>query len=277
MAGVVQRVARWVVPFPLRVEVTRLRHAGRRAWDRRRTARERVSESDARRFDYLLAAHQSPLRRASGVSSERLQRGKESNVRLACALIDRVMVRPLHIFSYHTLVGRPSRLRGFRVGLELHGGEASSGIGGGCCQVSNMLYWLALAGGMRIVERHRHNLDLFPDDHRTTPFGCGATVFYNYADFRFENPLSSAVLVRLRVHDGMLRGELYCEFDPGWRFEVVERDHRFFREGDQWFRENRIYRRLMAADGSVEREQLIAHNVGRVLYDPEQARCCEPS
>lgn len=235
----------------------------------------RLSEEDAARFTYVLSSHRSPLRRASGTASERLQQGKEANVRLASSLIDRVLVQPHRVFSYHALVGRPSRLRGFRVGLELHNGEPSAGVGGGCCQVSNMLYWLALAGGMHIVERHRHNLDLFPDDHRTIPFGCGATVFFNYADLRFENPMPEPVLVRLWIEEGMLNGELRSESDPGWRFEVVERDHRFFREGDQWFRENRICRRLMAADGSVEREQLIAHNIGRVLYDPEQAGCCE--
>ena len=82
---------------------------------------------------------------------------------------------------------------------------------------------------MKVVERHRHGLDLFPDHQRTVPFGCGATVFYNYADLRFENPLPQPVLLQFRIEEGTLVGELWAEADPGWSVEVYEVGHRFFR------------------------------------------------
>jgi vancomycin resistance protein VanW len=118
------------------------------------------------------------------------------------------------------------------------------------------------------VERHRHGLDLFPDDKRTVPFGCGATIVYNYADFRFENPFSQPVMMRARIEAGVFISELWTTDDPGVGIEVEEVDHRFFRADDGWMRENRLRRRVRDRDGSVLSDVEIAHNKGRVMYEP---------
>jgi vancomycin resistance protein VanW len=163
------------------------------------------------------------------------------------------------------------------MGLELHEGELTQGLGGGCCQVSNALYLLALRGGMKIVERHRHGIDLFPDHQRTVPFGCGATVFYNYADLRFENPLPQPVLCRFLLKDRHLISELWTEEDPGWTVEIYEVEHRFYCEDNHWMRENRLRRRFRRADGSILLDHEVAHNCGRVLYEPSGEQvCCAP-
>ena len=130
---------------------------------------------------------------------------------------------------------------------------------------------------MRITERHRHGLDLFRDHERTVPFGCGATVFFNYEDMRFENPLPQPVLLRLRIEGRSLAVEIRGRDDPGWWVEIYETEHRFFREGGQWMRENRIRRRFVLPDGSTLLDQEVAHNRGRVLYEPpEEEPCGEP-
>jgi vancomycin resistance protein VanW len=265
---------RRLIPFPLRLELLRLKRLPGWLVETPTISRGHASEADFGSYSYLLAGHRSPLVRGTGPSDVVLQRGKELNVTRAASLIDGLVIEPNKLFSYHRTVGRPSRLRGFRMGLELHGGAASRGIGGGCCMVSNLLYLLALRGGMKIVERHRHGLDLFPDHERTVPFGCGATVVYNYADFRFENPLPQSILIRLQVVDNTLQGELRATAAPGWRSEVYEVGHRFLREGDVRYRENRIHRRFVMADGTVLLDQEVAHNRGRVLYDvPDDSVC----
>ncbi len=263
-----RQLARRIVPFPLRVEWVRLRGAPARLLERGRVAREKVPAGRVADFGFLLAERRSPLRR-DPVRDESLQLGKEHNVALAARSLDAVLVPPGGLCSYHHLVGRPSRLRGFRPGLELHGEEPSAGIGGGCCQVSNLLYLLCLLGGMRVVERHRHGLDLFPDSARTVPFGCGATVFYGTADLRFDNPLDQSVLLRMGIEDGHLVGRLLCPDDPGFRVEIEERDHRFFRQDGGWMRENRILRRIVGLDGRILLEQQVAHNRARVCYEPD--------
>ena len=259
---------RELLPFALRVELRRLLHLPRVLLDAPRTARERLGPDDAAPFVHLLADGRSPLRRFEG-PLDRLQLGKEHNVALAAARLDGLVAWPGQILSYHAAVGRPSRLRGFRPGLELHDGQAGAGVGGGCCQVSNLLYQLGLRGGMKIVERHRHGLDLFPDHGRSVPFGCGATVFYSYRDLKLENPLPQPVLLRMGVQDGELWGELRCEAPVGFRVRVYEVGHRIYRAHDRWIRENRIRRRFTDLTGKLLLDEEVAHNVARLCYEPE--------
>ncbi|HTJ42826.1 MAG TPA: VanW family protein, partial [Kofleriaceae bacterium] len=185
------KLTSWI-PRRVRVELARARRWPAWIVERRAMAHRR----DDTQPPFVIARHSSPLRRDGTACEPRLQRGKEQNVATAAAAIDRVIVAPGQTLSYHHLVGRPSLARGFAVGIELHDGVAAEGVGGGACQVANLLYYLALVGGMNIVERHRHTLDLFPDDGRRVPFGCGATVFYNWADLRFANPLDVPVTIR---------------------------------------------------------------------------------
>jgi vancomycin resistance protein VanW len=265
--SMLRSLLRALLPFGARVEIRRLSNLPKRLCEARTLARSPIAPEQCDSFRHLLAEHRSALRRSARVD-EKLQQGKERNVTLAASLIDRISIDPCQVFSYHHAVGRPSRLRGFRRGLELHGGRMDAGVGGGCCQVSNMLYWIALLSGMKITERHRHALDLFPDHQRTVPFGCGATVFYNYADLRFENPYPLPVLLRMQIQDGHLHGRLYARVDPGIRVEVREEGHRFFRNNGHWMRENRIHRRFLLGDGTVLLDQQVAVNRGRVLYNP---------
>ncbi|HLJ55921.1 MAG TPA: VanW family protein [Chthonomonadaceae bacterium] len=249
----------------MRIELLRLRRLPGWLAETPRMAWRRGGEADLAGYRVRLARHESPLRRAGCAADPILQAGKERNVALAAGRIDGIVVGPGKVFSYHRAVGRPSRLRGFRPGPELHDGRLSQGIGGGCCQVSNLLYLLALCSGMKIIERHRHGVDMFPDHGRTVPFGCGATVFYNYADLRFENPLDRPVALRLRIAGSHLVGEVWTDVDPGWTIEVYEADAQRYRDGDAWIRENRVRRRI-CRDGAVLSDEEVAHNRARVLY-----------
>lgn len=205
-----------------------------------------------------------------------LQLGKEANIAVASSALDGLVVVPNETFSYHHVVGRTTKRRGFRKGMELQNGDTAGSWGGGLCQVSNSFYWVAVRAGMRIVERHRHGLDLFPDHERTVPFGCGATVVYNYADFRFENPLPQPVMLRARVQGGAFVSELWTTGDPGFRFEVEEVDHRFYRDDEGWMRENRLRRRVRRPSGELVSDVEIAHNTGRVRYEPPTSEEMQP-
>lgn len=256
-----------LLPFAARLELKRIARWPSWFLERGFMATQVSNVAECESFRHVLAAARSPLRRP-GTCDERLQQGKEQNVRAAVRHLDRIVVTPGHVFSYHHAVGRPSRLRGFTMGLELRQGRVSEGIGGGCCLVSNLVYWLGLNAGLRVVERHRHGFDLYPDCDRQLPFGAGATVFYNFADLRLANPLGGPVLLRLWLKSGALCGELRAESDPGFRVEVYETDHQFAREGVHWVRENRIRRRFLGPQGQVWLDEEVSHNKGVVLYDP---------
>lgn len=261
-------LARKVIPFGVRLGVLRLRRLPMWFLESHSIARHHANAIERTTFHHLLASHSSPLGRQFGERA--LQEGKEINVRLAARKLDGLVIPQFRVFSHHHTIGFPTRLRGFRKGLELRNQIPSARIGGGLCQVSNSVHWVALQAGMRITERHRHGLDLFPDQERTVPFGAGATVVYNSADLRFENPFDQPVMLRTRVTQGSLIIELWSKQDPHVRIEISEVAHRFYKEDGFWFRENRLRRRITTDDGTVIVDQEVAHNVGRVLYEPRR-------
>jgi vancomycin resistance protein VanW len=239
-------------------------------------AKRLIPERDRGAFRHPLAAHASPLRRPGTPTDPRLQRGKERNVARVVERLDGLCIEPCQVFSFYHRVGRPSRWRGFLPGLELHAGQLASGVGGGLCQVANLVFLLALRAGMRIVERHRHGLDLFRDHRRTVPFGCGATVFYNLADLRCENPLRRPVLLELGIEDGWLSGRLLADEAVGYRVEIYEVDHRFRQLDGHTWRENRIRRRFLGSDGATLFDHEVCHNVARVVYPIDGSEPTEP-
>ena len=252
-----------VLPTGVKVELLRLKRSIENIPYRNRFA---TIKGEAKAYSHVLEERCSPLERVKGAIEPRLQKGKERNVAIAARSIHGTVIEPGDIFSYHRLVGRPSRWRGFRSGLQLLRDEEAEGIGGGLCQISNMLYQLAAGSGMLIVERHRHGLDLFPDHVRTAPFGCGATVRYNYNDLRFENPLPYPVIVTLEIVDEQLRGSIASPRELDFIVTIEERDHRFYQDNGSRMRENRIYRIITSRDGNLIREELLAHNRCRVKY-----------
>jgi vancomycin resistance protein VanW len=258
-----RRLARAALPLGLRVALRRapalLAHA-LAAPVARAGAGQRVA------FVHVQCTRATPLRRPGTLYGDVLQRGKELNVAIAAARLDGIVVAPGETFSWHRAVGPPLRLRGFVPGPEVRDGRVAAGVGGGACQVANLVCWLALHAGMALGERHGHDLDLFPDHERTAPFGSGATVFFPTRDLRFTNPGPAPLLLELEVRDGSLHGAARLGADPGVRVELVERDHRFVREGEAVFRENRLLVRTLRG-GEVVCEREAWRSRARVLYE----------
>lgn len=241
--------------------------ARRIAWLFHRRRLARVRSVDPGRFPHLVARHSSVLIREPGRALAELQYNKVHNLRLTAPRLDGATLRPGEAFSFCYLAGPATRRGGYREGLELHGDRMVPGVGGGRCQFSNLLYWLALHLDMEIIEHHRHQYDLFPDHNRTLPFGCGATIFYNLKDLVFRNRSDRTFLFRFAVTDTELVGEAYADRPLDFHVQIVETDHQFRVENGVRYRSNRIWRRVLAADGAtVLREDLLGENHCQVLY-----------
>ena len=50
------------------------------------------------------------------------------------------------------------------------------GVGGGLCQMANMIHWLILHTPLEVTELHHHSDALFPDVKRRVPFGTGTSI-----------------------------------------------------------------------------------------------------
>lgn len=250
-----------------------LRMAQRRATKRLRDARAGYDYATTRCDDdlpVLIHEYASVLQRSLAGVDPQLQRNKVANLRLAASRIDGVVLHPGQTFSFWRLVGRATERGGYRPGLVLRNGEASSGIGGGLCQISNMLHWLALHSDLTVTERHHHSYDPFPDADRVVPFGTGATLLEWIYDLKLQNPTSVDHQLRLRLTDTHLVGQLRAAAEPPVRYEVLERDHRFTRVGTDVHRSNRIVRRPLGSDESAE--VTLMRNDARVGYPVDADR-----
>ncbi|CAN5393597.1 VanW family protein [soil metagenome] len=174
-----------------------LRPAAVLAHRTRRRAQWLLSDTDwatYRRPDDLpvrLERHDSLLLRELAGVDMALQHNKVVNLRLATGRIDRLVLRPGETFSFNKVVGSCSRRKGYVEGLRLADGTPGAGVGGGICQLANLLHWLVLHSPLTVLERSEHSVDPFPDNGRVVPWGVGCTIVYNYVDLvvrdeRFE-------------------------------------------------------------------------------------------
>ena len=95
----------------------------------------------------------------------------------------------------------------------------------------------------------------------------GASVLYNYRDFRFRNNLKIPVILRVSVKPPFLEGAFYSFSQLPFKVDIFEKEQRFFRDaqGIVW-RENRVFKRISDLKGEILQEKEIAHNLGRVCY-----------
>ena len=217
----------------------------------------------------LCARHATPLIRNIRSYDLWLQRNKVINLGLAIKRIDGIIVKPGEVFSFWRLVGKPAARKGYLPGMVLREGKVVPGIGGGLCQLSNLIYWMSLHTPLTVTERYRHSYDVFPDADRTQPFGSGATVVYNYRDLCIQNTTDRPWQLILRLTGDDLTGEWRSILPQEQSFQVYEAAHWF---SHTWWganvRHNRIARRIYGPGGELYRDELLVENHALMLYDP---------
>lgn len=231
---------------------------------RNKLAKNRMDEN----FKYTVKKHQSLLRRKLGSSDPQLQENKIVNIKVAIKNIDGIIIKPGEIFSFWNLVGKTTKRKGYIEGMQLSRGEVKTGVGGGICQLANLLYWMALHTPLQVIERHHHSFDPFPDEKRTLPFGSGASVFYNYVDVRFYNPTDTTFQIRVWVTDKHLKGAVYTDSLLEHSFHIEERNHRFLKQKNKYYRENEIWRAVInRRTGNKVKDEFLIHNFSEVKYE----------
>jgi len=217
-------------------------------------------------FPAVVARHQSLLLKRLGGNSEHLQRQKVQNLALALQKIDMVVIQPGQTFSYWDLIGQPKVKDGYVDGMLLARGKVVEGVGGGLCQLSNLLYWLFLHAPFEIVERYHHSYDVFPDSGRVLPFGSGATVFYNYVDLVAKNVSELPIQLKLWLTDAHLKGQLLAPIHIPSKFKIWEENHCFVIWMDRFYRYNEIYQDVYEK-GELLRTNFVTNNFAPVLYE----------
>ena len=228
-------------------------------------ANERKQDS----LPILVYQHKSLIRRRLGNVNMQLQENKATNLNLAVTHIDGLIIRPGETFSVWRLIGRTSKRRGYKEGLLIANGQPSQGIGGGLCQLTNLIHWMVLHSDLTIVEHHHHDgMDLFPDFGRQIPFGTGTSISYNYIDYRMRNETANTYQLRLYTDDEYLCGELRATELLPHTYHIHAENEYFSREAGTIYRNGQVYRDTIdRVTGRHVESQLIRTNHAKVMYD----------
>lgn len=198
-----------------------------------------------------------------------LQENKEKNIEIACSKINGILIHPGETFSFWKTLGKPKAKDGYKDGLMIYGRRGlGKGVGGGLCQMANMIHLLVLHSQLEVTELHHHSDALFPDERRRVPFGTGTSVSYNKLDYRFKNTTDYDFQILTWVENGELCGELRSQVEFDYRYKLVEENHHFREENGKYYRISQVYRIVIDKKTNQEvNKELILDNHSEVLYD----------
>lgn len=221
------------------------------------------------RLPYCIKKHKSfTLRKLKDVDMW-LQYNKVTNLQLAIKKLNGTIIKPGETFSLWHLVGKPSKMKGYKKGMVLDSGKVRSGYGGGLCQLGNLIYWMTIHTPLTVTERWRHSYDVFPDANRTLPFGSGATLSYNYIDLQIKNETKQNFQLILWLDETHLNGEYFSDEPLNKEYNVYEDFHQI--KSHYWggyTRHNRIMRKIVDIKTHEEQEELVTENHAIMMYEP---------
>lgn len=196
-----------------------------------------------------------------------LQENKRTNLEIAIKHLNGIEIKPNEYFSLWKLVGRPTKRKGYLEGLILKSGKIDKDIGGGLCQLGNLLFWIFAHSPLIIKERYRHGFDVFPDVNRKVPFGAGATLSYNYIDLQIKNETKNHFVINLWMDKTHLYGELLSKEKLNESYKIEERNHQIKQQSwGGYSRHNQIIK-VISTENS-ETEKIIVENHAIMMYNP---------
>jgi len=214
-------------------------------------------------------SHKTPMLRKLKDVDMYLQHNKVTNLKIAAEKINGRTIHPGETFSYWKAIGRPTKRKGYLEGMILKNGSFEAGIGGGLCQMSNLIYWMTIHTPLTVIERHRHGYDVFPDANRNQPFGSGATCFYNYGDLMIRNDTNDVYQLKIELVQEELTGSWLSNSRAEVRYEVYEKEHIMRPEfWGGYTRHNLICRKKYDLSGHLIGDEYVVDNHAVMMYAP---------
>ena len=130
-------------------------------------------------------------------------RARTTNIRLACAAIDGLILDVGEVFDFNEVVGERTAAKGYMEADAYSDGLTVSARGGGICQVSSTLYYCTLVGDLEIVERSPHS---YVSSYM--PIGMDATVSWGGPHFKFKNNTNYPIRIEAKEEEGYVKIKL---------------------------------------------------------------------
>jgi vancomycin resistance protein YoaR len=147
-------------------------------------------------------------------------RERSHNITLATQAVNNQVVFPGESFSFNHTVGKRTAAKGYLPAPIIVRGELSEGIGGGICQVSSTLFNAVDRSGLEIVQRFSHSKSV-----PYVPPKRDATVSWYGPDFVFKNQYNQPILIRAKVHSGMMIVLIFSSDDIEYKSKQVPSVH----------------------------------------------------
>lgn len=219
-------------------------------------------------FAYTLAEGKSLLINRRTGADIQYQYNKVHNLRLASQAVDRVVIYPGETFSLWRLIRRADKAQPYKDGLCVRNGRLVAVYGGGLCQISNQLFWLFLQTPLTIVERHMHKVKEFPNPSSSDPCGVDATILEGWLDLKVRNDTGEPMQVRLSMDETWYEGRILVPHPPARRYQVINRNLRYFKEEGKTYESVEVVRRCLDAEsGVLLGEEALYQNVCEVGYE----------
>lgn len=264
------RAPRLSARFPVLYRLAVFYHQQRRFRQWRDGSQNWANEYSRELLPARVLRHKSLLLRQLGNSEMWLQHNKVHNLKLASPHFHRLVIAPGETFSFCRAMGDASARRGYKIGLRLHDGQAQAGVGGGLCQIANLLHWMVLHTPLTVTQRSDHSFDAFPDNGRVLPWGVGCSIAFNYVDLQFRNDTPRIFQLLVEVGEKYLEGEIRADARAEFSYSVFAREEEFWKLGEEYFRRNEIWRSVYERASGVHRyDEKIKSNFALVRYAVE--------
>ncbi len=125
---------------------------------------------------------------------------RTNNLKLACQAINGYVLAPGETFDYNAVLGERTEEAGYLPAGAISGGETTTAVGGGICQVSSTLYYCTLVADLEIVARRSHSLV-----SSYMPIGLDATVSWGGPEFKFKNNTNYPIRIEAEVSGGKVK------------------------------------------------------------------------
>ena len=139
---------------------------------------------------------------------------RNHNIALIASMLDGILVAPGEEFSFNGATGQRTEADGFQAAGVIVGGQMTTAVGGGICQVSTTMFNTAMYAGVHITERINHSVFL----PNYAP-GRDAAVAANGPNFRFRNTLDSYILIATSSTNSSVTISFFGT-DPGFDIEI---------------------------------------------------------
>ncbi|MEF9893173.1 glycopeptide resistance accessory protein VanW [Anaerorhabdus sp.] len=226
---------------------------------------------DEHRLPYLCASIKTPMYNYETGFDFKYQENKVFNLKLAALPINWLLIRPGETFSFWKLVHQADKFISYKEGLTVVNGETIPAVGGGLCQLSNLLFQLFLHSPLTIVERKGHRIKEFPELSGDCVKGIDATIADGWIDLKVKNNSEQTFQLGIYFDDTNINGYLYSNEECKIRYEIENRNLRYYKENDTTVEKVEVWKKFIQNDsGKLIKEEFVYENQCVIGYDLEK-------